>query len=374
MLALVISPDALRVNGIYSRVQLDVFGEIAKQLSVYVVSNHDLAPKIKDGLASSGLKFIHAKARQNGKVICQIAEGLDSPAHNILVFAVKADDMHMAKNSGAVLIAAGWASDRRISGLGLKVADLGELKQVIEICKGWPGQWWYRGQGKIYQLRVLADLSSKYVQADQAAFARMLTQTVKNGGAKLTALLTIVSRSLLTEGMLDGKLLWGCYPSSSSSNKDDEVLSDFTHRLRTTVSNVHFAERGEPLFIRHRPSIKRSTSTGINRADPSDQITSLHLNPRYEKQIRGRRVVVIDDCTTYGASFAVAAGFLRAAGADDVVGIALGKFGNCLADTSIEIKTCPFKPVEKDGYGFSVGMFNSESSVEAQHGLLELLG
>lgn len=373
MLALVISPDALRLNGKYSRSQLGVFGEIAKQLSVYVVSNHDLAPKIKEGLASSGLKFVHANTRQNGKVICHIAEGLGSPAHDILVLAVKADDMHMAKNSGAVLIAADWVSDRRVSALGIKVTDLDELKKVIEICNGWTGHWWYRGQGRLYQLRVLADLSSKYVQADQAAFARMLTQTVKNGGAKLTALLTIISRSLLIEGVLDGQLMWGCYPSSSSSNDDDEVLSDFTHRLRTTVSSVHFAERGEPLFIRHRPSIKRSTSTGVNRADPGDQIMSLHLNPRYEKQIRGRRVVVIDDCTTYGASFAVAAGFLRAAGAEHVVGIALGKFGNCLADTAIEINTCPFEPVEEGGYSFSVTQFDSTVSVEAQHVLLELL-
>ncbi|MEB3900534.1 hypothetical protein ODI84_10130 [Pseudomonas putida] len=375
MLALVISPDALRVNGVYSKSRLEAFGEIAERwVSVYVVSNRDLPPKIKDGLAAFRIKFLHAQARQNGKVVCQIAEELKTSVQDILVLAVKVDDMQMAKNSGAVLIAAGWVSDRRVSGLGIQVTDLEELKQVIEICNGWTGSWWYRGQGKIYQLRVLADLSSKHVQADQAAFARMLTQTVKNGGAKLTALLSIVSRSLLADTILDGKLLWGCYPSSSSSNKDDEVLSDFTHRLRTTVSSVHFAERGEPLFIRHRPSIKRSTSSGVNRADPGDQITSIHLNPRYQKQIRGRRVVVIDDCTTYGASFAVAAAFLRAAGAEDVVGIALGKFGNCLADTNIEIKTCPFSPVVAGDYSFGVSTFDSEVSVGAQHELLELLG
>ena len=43
-----------------------------------------------------------------------------------------------------------------------------------------------------------------------------------------------------------------------SANNDSEVLSDFTHRLRTTVSRVRFAERNQPLFIRHAHSIKRS--------------------------------------------------------------------------------------------------------------------
>ncbi|MFV2948681.1 phosphoribosyltransferase [Pseudomonas japonica] len=373
MLALVTSPDAFRENGTYSRSRLKAFGEIAKNLvPVYVVSNHDLAPNIKQAFIDEGLKFIFTSARQGGQVIAQISKELVIKSHDILVFAVKLEDMQMAKNGRAVLIADEHAIDRRVSGLGIKVKDLCELKQVIEICKGWTGSWWYRGQGKLYQLRVLANLSSKYVQADQAAFARMLTNTVKNGGAKLTALLAVVSRSLLNDTVIEGDLLWGCYPSSSSSNKDEDVLSDFTHRLRTTVSSVHYAKRDEPLFIRHRPSIKRSTSI-VNRADPKDQITSLHLNPRYKKQISKRRVIIIDDCTTYGASFAVAAGFLRAAGAEDVVGLALGKFGNCLADTSIEIKTCPFEPVAEDGYSFSIGMFECELSVDAQHVLLELL-
>jgi hypothetical protein len=145
-------------------------------------------------------------------------------------------------------------------------------------------------------------------------------------------------------------LLWGVYPSSNSDNLDDEVLSDFTHRLRTTVSRVHYSKRGAPLFIRHTPSVKRSKGGGGDRTDPSGQILTIHLNPFYRGKLKGKNVVVVDDCTTYGVSFGVAAAFLLSAGAASVTGIALGKFGNQLRQYKISIKTDPFAPVATGGF------------------------
>jgi len=56
-------------------------------------------------------------------------------------------------------------------------------------------------------------------------------------------------------------------------------------------------------------------------------------------------VIVIDDCTTYGASFGVAAAFLRKAGAASVHGIALGKFGSQLHHFKINLNSDPFAPI-----------------------------
>jgi hypothetical protein len=96
----------------------------------------------------------------------------------------------------------------------------------------------------------------------------------------------------------DKKLLWGVYPSSNSLNDDHEVLSDFTHRLRTTVPRVRYSERGQPLFVRHKQSIKRSKGGSNDRSDPADQIMTMHINPYYKNRISGRHVIVVDDCTT----------------------------------------------------------------------------
>ncbi|MBO9357665.1 hypothetical protein GG851_27045 [Bordetella petrii] len=59
---------------------------------------------------------------------------------------------------------------------------------------------------------------------------------------------------------------------------------------------------------------------------------------------------MVDDCTTYGVSFGVAAAFLRKAGATSVTGIALGKFGNQFRQYDIDILTDPFSPVKEGGY------------------------
>lgn len=163
----------------------------------------------------------------------------------------------------------------------------------------------------------------------------------------MNALLAMVARSLLTQGVDSfPKLFWGVFPSSASDNSDSEVLSDFTHRLRTTVSKVRMARKGEPLFVRHKPSTKRSSAgSRTDRLDPTEQIETIHLNPKYRGNLTGRNVIVVDDCTTHGVSFGVAAALLRKAGANSVTCIALGKFGRSLRDYQIDITSDPFQPL-----------------------------
>ena len=166
------------------------------------------------------------------------------------------------------------------------------------------------------------------------------------------ALLTVTSRSLLRDGVADlPDQMWGFYPSSSSNNDDSDTLGDFTHRLRSTTSRVHFAKRGSPLFIRHQASPKRSSpSSTLSRLDPASQVETIHLNPEYQGKIGGRNVFVVDDCTTYGLSFGAAAAFLRRAGARSVTGVALGKFGNQFHHFDITLKSDPFAPVGHGNY------------------------
>ena len=161
------------------------------------------------------------------------------------------------------------------------------------------------------------------------------------------------------------------YPRLLSAD-DTEVLSDFTHRLRTTVSKVRMAKKGEPLFIRHTASAKRSSGGGGDRTDPTGQITTIHINPEYRGKLDGRHVIVVDDCTTYGVSFAVAAAFLKKAGASKVTGLALGKFGNQLRHYDIEINPDPYAPVT-DFTENSRGSFGGVNNTAVLHDLTELV-
>lgn len=351
MLIILASPDALIRQGKLDQDLIDVLKQArAAGNPTALVSNH-LRPQWFDtAFNGSGVQFIQERGRQGGAIVARNAEKFSLNPFDALVLATKDVDVQMGKNGGALLVACGWSSDRQVAALGVQIASAADVKEVIELTAGWSGKWWYSGDAARYSVRALSDLSTKKygLTGTQQAFALGLTSTVKNGGAKLNALLAVTARSLLMEGF--GKkigLVWGVYPSSKSCNNDSEVLSDFSHRLRTTVSRVRFAKKGEPLFVRHKLSSKRSAGGSGDRTDPLEQVLTIHLNPYYKESSRlvGKHVVVIDDCTTYGVSFGVAAAFLRAAGAASVTGVALGKFGSQLRYYEIDIASDPFKPV-----------------------------
>ncbi|MCK0510241.1 hypothetical protein [Aromatoleum buckelii] len=356
MLIVLTSPHAVAPLG---APKLDVVAALiaatTKGHPVAIVSNHAEPKWFQGAFGGSNVQFLQAPGRQNGQVVTVNVEQFGVRPHDAVVLLGKAEDIMMAKNGGALMLAAGWVNDKQVKGLGVQVQDGKELLEVLDLTDKWSGAWWFSGNGGAggYSVRALADLSSMYWQPDaQQIFAGKLKTTVKNGGARLTALLTVTARSLLTEGLgVSRESLWGIYPSSSSKNNDSDVLSDFVHRLRTVTSRVRFAERGQPLFIRHTPSAKRSSGAGGNRMDPSGQVETLHINPHYKKgRLVGRDVILLDDCTTYGVSFGVAAALLRKAGAASVTGVALGKFGNRLASYRIDINSDPFSHVKKASY------------------------
>jgi hypothetical protein len=323
---------------------------------VALISNRPQPWWFDQVFGKSQVKFVKHIGRQSGEIVSLFAKSMQLSSFDVIVLATKDEDIAMAKNGQAVLIGASWSSSPRVTSLGIQVANPVDFEHVVHLTDSWQGGWWFTGAANTYGVKALADLSSYGQGNTQQHFSMRLVDTVKNGGPRLTALLAVTARSLLKDSVASTtNLLWGVYPSSRSSNSDSEILSDFTHRLRTTVSTVRFAKRDEPLFIRHAPSVKRSTSPGANRTDPCDQLHTIHLNPFYAEgsRIHGRNVLVIDDCTTYGVSFGVAAAFLKKAGAASVTGIALGKFGNQLHHYQINLHTNPFLPISNNGYSFT---------------------
>lgn len=373
---LMTSPDVIASAGTPDPAIAQALADIqASGVPVGVVSN-DVAPSwFHSTFQGTRVTHLQEMGRQNGQVVLHNATRFQLQAHDALVLAGKREDVQMGKNAGAVLIAAGWSSDPYIHSLGICVNSPQELKEVVSLSKQWGGAWWFHGREPQYNVLAFSDLSSINQNLNQSNFSMRVTHLVKNGGPRLMALLALSSRSLFATGIgATEDLMWGTFPSSSSNNQDNEVLSDFTHRLRTTVSAVRLAKRGEPLFIRHRPSSKRSYGGGGDRTNPSEQIETLHINPAYRKQIRKRNVIMIDDCTTYGLSFGVAAAFLRKAGAKSVCGVALGKFGNCLLYYEIDIQSDPFSPVRPGDYSL-IGKrpFNGTTDLLAQSNLRALI-
>lgn len=346
------SPDAVLCGGVPDPALVQVLKDaVAAGHPVGLISNHREPTWFAAAFGGSGVQFLQSIGRQSGDVVLQNAAKFKLQPFDVVVLATKGEDVQMGKNGGALLVGASWSTDAQVKALGVGVADAAQFREVIQLTAAWSGQWWFTAAAPRYRVLALSDLSGYGRSVTQQEFARRLTTTVKNGGSRLTALLAITARSLLMGGAHAVRdLLWGVYPSSSSTNDDKDTLCDFTHGLRTTVSRVRFSARGEPLFIRHKASAKRSTGGGGDRTDPTEQILTIHLNPAYRSRLAHKHVIVIDDCTTYGVSFGVAAAFLLKAGAASVTGVALGKFGNQLRHYEIDILTDPFGPVPTSGF------------------------
>jgi hypothetical protein len=375
MFMLLTSVDAVAPGGV---AQQDLVAVLVKARSngipVGIVSNHAEPKWFANSFADSKVQFLQVLGRQDGKIVAKNAEHLKLKSHDCLVLAASATDIQMGKNGKAVLIGAGWSNDIQAQKLGIRASSPSELSEVLDLITGWSGRWWFSANGPLYGVRAISDLSQYNKPISQQQFASKVTDTVKAGGPRLTALLAVGSRSLLVEGLgVSSDSLFGVYPSSSSANSDSEILSEFTHRVRTTVSRVRFARVGEPLFVRHKPSPKRHSGEGGDRRDPTSQLASLHLNPFYARRLAGRDVVVIDDCVTYGVSFGVSAALLRAAGAASVTGVALGKFGRTLHHFHIDITGNPFAPLSPSDWDLKSRAVMTGTEDTAAQGSLQSL-
>lgn len=346
------SPSVVAPNGVVNVDVAQALESLAGAgITVGLISNHARPAWFTTVFPGGTVVFVQRQGRQDGSVIAAVGSKYGIPAHDFIVLGASDDDVQMAKNGGAVLVSAGWVSLSKAAGYGISVPDGPSFAEVVKLVGEWPGSWYFEGTEPCYSVRALADVSGKSVTTAQTAWAKIIVSTVKNGGSRLLALLTVGARSLLKSGIVSPEsLMFGLYPSSASANDDTEVLSDFTHRLRTVTSRVRFAKKGEPLLVRHQASTKRSRSGVIDRTDPSEQMESLHVNPVYRGKVAGRHVIILDDCTTFGVSFGVASSLLRKAGAAMVSCVALGKFGDQLRYYEIDIDADPFGPIPAGQY------------------------
>lgn len=81
------------------------------------------------------------------------------------------------------------------------------------------------------------------------------------------------------------------WPSSDSSNDWTEVMDEFSDLARVTFKK---RKKSRPLFIRHQQTEKRHRLKNTDRADPTSQLLSVHLNAEYREWIEGNAIVVLD--------------------------------------------------------------------------------
>lgn len=158
--------------------------------------------------------------------------------------------------------------------------------------------------------------------------------------------------SIYLSGLYQDTDWWTIYPGSRGA--PNEAMGSFLN----IAAKLFRQGCKENLIVRHKPSIDSGTArykkltVGIE-----NQVNTICLNDdaTIQRQIQGKRILVVDDFTTEGHSLECARNFLFQGGAADVVGVCLGKYGyyHSIANPRAELAWDPFTPTTFDEGDFT---------------------
>lgn len=136
-------------------------------------------------------------------------------------------------------------------------------------------------------------------------------------------LLTHLLTSLYLTGIHRRIDAWTIYPANTVLTDNRFIDPSFG----TSLS--HFRDRYRPhLFMRHTEAEECSLRRRHVSSVPfSNQVASMIVNPDYREQVKGQRILVLDDFLVEGNSVEWARSALLQAGADEVVTAAVAAFG-----------------------------------------------
>jgi hypothetical protein len=316
-----------------------------------LISTHPEPAWFTEHFLPLGVQFWQRSVRQNGKIVGELiaANKVIFPTlavSDFLVFGAVDADMFMAANAGAILIRANWAHgiESRMQRYGVPFEKAQSIPRIVDLLAD-DEPWYFHHSSPGFDVYALTNAGTyRESNPDIVQLVDSLRSHLKSGALIAPGVLVhLLSSVYATPSLFEKKNVWGFYPSSDSTNADGELMAQITHLVRQPLGSRQ-AKVEQPLFFRHKPSVKRHREFS-NRTDPTGQLLSLHLNPEYKKGLKGATVVVLDDFLSYGVSFGVSAALLRAAGAKHVVAIAMGKFGRTAQLYDIKVTGNPFAPL-----------------------------
>jgi hypothetical protein len=123
------------------------------------------------------------------------------------------------------------------------------------------------------------------------------------------------------------------------ANSVNPILDEYSGIVRKTFRQSYMPN----LLIRHTDAPDSRRTAGADR-EVFEQFRTILVNPSFERQVRDKNILVLDDFTTSGCSFETARHMLLNAGANNVVGLAVAKWGNSYAQTRVTKDWNPFEP------------------------------
>ena len=285
--------------------------------------------------------------RRGGQVVLGLLKTNKKSFHHsdFIVVAGNDSDFFMAVNSQTCLVRATWSRNLgdKLSNYGVPLRRPTSIRRILELLED-SAPWYFHHESEDHQVYALTNAGTKTeTNRDIVRLTEQLRSCLKNRMPTHSMAFRLALFSSLSRTPIFRKVdVWGCYPSSASINKGAEIMAEFTKFARVSFKCHTYG----PLIIRHTPSAKRHLAGG-DRTDPGSQIKTVHLNPKYKGRLKDKRVAVLDDFLTYGVSFGASVALLRAAGASEVINVAMGKFGHQarLYDIRFDDNADVFQPI-----------------------------
>ncbi|MDO5708429.1 MAG: phosphoribosyltransferase [Andreesenia angusta] len=163
--------------------------------------------------------------------------------------------------------------------------------------------------------------------------------------------------------------IWTIFPNSSKELDKNMMELKKSIEINSGVKLIETDDFSDNLILRHTEKDRAHDiplSTRITNGSAIN-LETICLNPAFKDHIEGSTICVIDDFLNHGFSFEAARNLLKAAGAKQIILLALGTYTNDYLYKDYEIKGDPFNPnFEFSGPNYEETILNPRFKINPQ--------
>ncbi|MEU8308959.1 hypothetical protein AB0C84_35895 [Actinomadura sp. NPDC048955] len=266
----------------------------------------------------------------------EAAEQLRVQRHELLYVGSTVLDWRTAGNAGVFYVHALWAGRLPPRNNAITVSTPSGISEFAEAFLLDEPRWAFQGGGDGWELRCLLPASIELRRTASGRTFRLqdvLTHArpVKIGEQDARSVLMLSALvNVYLEGLITGGA-WICVYPSSSPGRVSEQLQAFLQPASHLFHNYY----REDLLVRAVQAPDTSWERFMARREGrraqvsiATQATTVHVGSNYgDGRLRGKTVIVADDFTTHGMSLSWAQTLLDTAGVEQVILLAVGKYG-----------------------------------------------
>lgn len=334
---------------------LKQFKTLISEGNKVVFLNSESNPDIYDDIKNSLIFFTEEQFKSN----------LDNLSDPLVIISNKDEFLKLSQSIKSLFITPLWLDcEDGCKKYGILVNTPKQVYQIIKYSNN-NNFWHTRNElpdGSL--VYTLLDAKFRYfsTSANEKKMIENFRETIhgdeKNNFFKILKYALIAALSNHND-IFDEIDIWSIFPSSTIALDHKMIEFKKSIQFNSITKNTKFSEKEfeENLFIRHTQKEKSDDIplTVRNTKGSVVNLETIHLNPLFKNDLKGKTVCVIDDFLNHGYSFEAARNILRAAGVKNIILLALGVYQNNYEYQNYKIKGDIFSK------NFDISLLNTET-------------